>query len=91
MIYQYDGVSKLSIDVINDTKALRALVNEYLSSTVDSEIFLLNKFVRVSGGHFVIVTSLDNNELFITKCPPVTNIIIMKVNNNNVVTRKLQR
>ena len=95
MLYQYDGGFKLSIDVINDTNALRALVNEYVSSTVGSEMFLWNKFVRVNGGHFVTVTSLDNNELFITKCPPVTDRIIfnvdMKVNNNNSVTMKLQR
>ena len=83
------------LTVINNTKALWALVTEYLSSTVDSEMFLLNKFVRVTGGHFVTLTSLDNNELFIAKCPPVTDRIIfnvdMKVNNNNSVTMKLQR
>ena len=95
MLYQYDGDSKLSINMINDTKALQALVNEYLSSKVGSEMFLWNKFVRMNGGYFVTVTSLDNNELFMTKCPPVTNTIIfkvhMKVNNNNDVTMKLQR
>ena len=95
MIYQYDGDSKLSINMINDTKALQALVNEYLSSKVGSEMFLWNKFVRMNGGHFVTVTSLDNNELFMTKCPPVTNIIIfkveMKVNNNKSITIKLHR
>ena len=95
MLYQYDGGSKLFIDVINDTNALRALVNEYLSSTVGSEMFLWNKYVRVNGGHFVTVTSLDNNKLFMKKCPPVTDRIIfnvdMKVINNNGVTMKLQR
>ena len=95
MLYEYDGGSKLSIDAINDTKALRVLVNEYLSTTVGTEIFLLNKFVRVNGEHFVIVTYLDNDELFMTKCPPVTDRIIfevdIKVNNNNGVTKKLQR
>ena len=95
MIYQYNIGSKLSIDVINDTNVLRALANEYLSSTVGSEMFLWNKFVRVNGGHFVTVTSLDNNELFVTKFPLVTDRIIfnvdMKVNNNNSVTMKLQR
>ena len=49
----------------------------------------------MNGGHFVTVTSLDNNELFMTKCLPVTDTIIfkvdMKVNNNNGVTIKLQR
>ena len=65
--------------MINDTNASQALVNEYLSSTVGSEMFLWNKFVRVNGGHFVTVTSLDNNELFITKCPPVTDRIIFNV------------
>ena len=72
MLYQYDGSSKFSIDLINDTNALRARVNEYLPSTVGSEMFLWNKVVRVNGGHFVTVTSLDNNELFMTKCPLVT-------------------
>ena len=93
MLYQYDGYSKLYIDVINDTKALLTLVNEYLSSTVDSEMFLLNKFVRVNRGHFVTVTCLDNNKLFMTKCQPVIDRIIfkvdMKVNNNNGMTMKL--
>ena len=81
--------------MINDTKALRALVNEYLSSTVDSEMFLVNKFVRVNGEYFVTVTSLDSNEQFMKKCPLVTDGIIfkvdMKMNNNDGVTRKLQR
>ena len=89
-LYQYDGGSKPLIDVIDEAKALRALVNEYLSSTVVSELFLLNKFVWITGGHFVTVISLDDNELIMTKFPPVTNIIIfkvdMKVNNNNGVT-----
>ena len=95
MLYQYDRGSKISIDVINDTNALRALANEYLSSTVGSEMFLWKKIVRVNGGHLVTVTSLDNNELFMTKFPPVTDKIIfnvdMKVNNNNGMTMKLQR
>ena len=93
MLYQYDGDSKLSIDVINDTNVLRTLVKEHLSSTVGSEIFLWNKFVRVNGGHFVTVTSLDNDELFMTKCPPVTGRIIfnvdMTVDNNNGMMMKL--
>ena len=83
------------MDAINDTNALRALVNEYLSSTVGSEMFLWNKFVRMNRGHFVTVTSLDNNELFMTKYPLVTDKIIfqvyMNVNNNIGVTMKLQR
>ena len=93
MLYQCDEGSKLSIDVINDTNALRALVNEYLSSMVGSEMFLWNKFVRVNGGHFVTVTSLVNNELFMTKFPPVTDRTVfnvyMKVNNNNGMKMKL--
>ena len=65
--------------MINDTNALRALVNEYLPSTVGSEMFLRNKFVLMNREHFVAATSLDNNELFITKCPLVTDTIIFKV------------
>ena len=91
----YDGGSKISIDVINEANTLRDLVNEYLSFTVGSEIFLLNKFVRMTGGCFVTVISLVDNELFMTKYPPVSNTIIfnidMKVNNNNGVWMKLQR
>ena len=83
------------LTVINNTKALWALVTEYLSSTVDSEMFLWTKFVRVNGGHFVTVTSFVNNELSMATYPPVTVRIIfkvhMKVNNNNGVTMKLQR
>ena len=79
--------------VITKSTTLRVLVNEYLSSAVGSEMFLWNKFVRVNGGHFVTVTSLDNNELSMATYPPVTVRIIfkvhMKVNNNNDVTMKL--
>ena len=86
---------KRSIDVINEANVLRALVNEYLSSTIGCELFLLNKFVRMAGGHVVTVISLDDNELIITKYPPVTNTIIfkvdMKANNNNGVSIELQR
>ena len=46
-------------------------------------------------GHLVTVTSLDNNELFMTQGPPITDTIIFKVdtnvNNTNDVTMKLQR
>ena len=70
---------KLSIDVINNANALRSLVNEYALSTVGSELFLLNKFVRMSGGYFVTVISLDDNELFMTKCPPDTDIILFNI------------
>ena len=87
--------SKLSIDVINDTNAFRALVNEHLSSTVGSGIFLWIKFVRTKWGLFVTVASLDDNKLFMTKYPPFIDTIIfkvdMKVNNNNDVTMKVQR
>ena len=95
MLYQYDGDSKLYIDVTDDTNALRALVNEYLSSTIGSEILLWNKFVSTKWELFVTVTSLDNNELFMTKGPHFVDTIMfkiyMKVNNNNDVTMKLQR
>ena len=65
--------------MINKDNALQAFVNEYLSSAVGSEMFLLNKFVRMTGGHFVTVISLDDNELFIIKCPSVTNKIMFNV------------
>ena len=65
--------------MINKDNALQAFVNEYLSSAVGSEMFLLSKFVRMTGGHFVTVISLDDNELFIIKCPSVTNTIMFNV------------
>ena len=81
--------------MVNKANVSWALVNEYLSSTVDSEIFLWNTFVLINCGYFVIVTYLDKNEIFMTKGPPATDTIIfkvdMKVNNNNDVTMKLQR
>ena len=43
ILYQYDGDSKLWMVVINEANALGSLVNEYLSPTVDSELFLLEK------------------------------------------------
>ena len=73
-LYQYNGSSKLSIDVINyEANTLWALVKEYLSSTTGSELLLLNKFVRMTGGHFVTVISLDDDELIMTKYSLVTN------------------
>ena len=79
--------------MINEANALRALVNQYLSSMVSSEMSLLNKFVRMTGGHFVTVISLDDNEPIMTKYSPVTNTIFfkvdMKVNNTNGVSMKL--
>ena len=86
MSYQYDGGSKISIDVINKANILRALVKEYLSSTIGNEMFLLNKFVRKTGGYFVIVISLDDNELFMTKCPPVTHTIIFNIDMKLITT-----
>ena len=75
-LYQHDGGSKLSIDVISEAKLLRALVNEYLPSTIGSELLLLNKCVWTIGRHLVTVTSLGNNELLMTKCQPIANTII---------------
>ena len=60
-LYQYDGDSKRSIHMINEAKALRALVNEYLSSTAGSKLLLSNKLAWMTGGHFVTVISLDDN------------------------------
>ena len=95
MLCQCDGGSKLLIDVISDTNALRTLVKEYLSSTIGSGMLLCLNFVRTKRGHFAIVSSLDDNELYMTKCPYLSGSIIFKVdtkvNNNNGTTMKLQR
>ena len=86
MFYQCDGGSKLSIDVISDTNALRALVKEHLSSTIGSGMLLYLNFVRTKRRHFVTVSSLEKL---------LYGIIIFrvdtKVNNDNGVTMKLQR
>ena len=58
--------------MISEAKTLRFLVKMYLLSTTGSNLFLLNKFVRMIGVYFVIVVSFDDNELIIAKCPPVT-------------------
>ena len=79
MLYQCDGDSKLSIDVISDTNALRTLVKEYLSSTIGSEMLLCLNFVRTKWGHFVTVSSLDDDELFMTEYPYFSDRIIFKV------------
>ena len=65
--------------MIDEVNALRALVNEYLSLTVDSELFILNKFVRMTVGLFTMVISLDDNELLLMKSPIFTDTIIFKV------------
>ena len=78
MLYQHDGGPKFCIDVINEANALWALVNEYISPTVDSELFLLNKCVRLSIGSFITVISLDDSELLMTKSPAITDTIIFK-------------
>ena len=62
-LYQYDGGSKLSIDVISGINTLRALVKEYLSSTIGRVTLLWRNFVRTKRRHFVTVSSLDDNEL----------------------------
>ena len=79
MLYQYDGDSKLSIEEINKANALRALVNEYLSPTVDSEMFLFNKFELRFAGPLLTVLSLDNNELVMINGPAITSRIIFNV------------
>ena len=56
MLYQYDEVSKLSIDVISDTNALRVLVKDYLLSTIRSVMLLCRNFVRTKRRHFVTVS-----------------------------------
>ena len=82
MLYQYDGGSKLWIDLINEANILRALVNDHLSPMVDSELFLLNKFVRMTIEPFTTVISLDDNEILMTKSPTVTDTTIFKVDMN---------
>ena len=72
-IYQHDGGSKLSIDVISDAKEFRALVNDYLSYTTCSDMSLLNKFVRTIGRHLVTVISLGNTEVLMIKYRPINN------------------
>ena len=67
------------IYAINEADALRALVNESLSPTVDSELFLLNKFIGMPVGPFVTVISLDDNELLMMKSSTVTDKIIFIV------------
>ena len=64
--------------MINETNVLQALVTEYLSPTVDSELFLLKKIVRMTVGPFVIVISLDDDEVIMAKIPTVTDTIIFK-------------
>ena len=58
--------------MISDTNALRTLVKEYLSSTIGSGMLLGLNFVRTKQRHFVTVSSLDDNELFMTKCRYLT-------------------
>ena len=65
--------------VINEANALRTLVKEYFSPTVDIELFLLNKFARMPVGSFVTVISLDDNKLLVTKSPAVIDTIIFRV------------
>ena len=72
MLYQYDGDSKLSIEEISKANALRALVNEQLSHTVDSEMFLFNKFELRFAGPLLTILSLDNNELVMINGPVIT-------------------
>ena len=95
MLYQYDGGSKLSIDVISDTNALLTLAKEYLLSTIGSGMLLYLNFVRTNWRYFVTVLSLDDNELFREKGRYFNGRIIfkvdMKVDNNTGVTVKLQR
>ena len=79
MLYQYDGGSKLSIDIINDTNAFRALVNEYLSSTGGSGLFLWNKLVQTKRRHFITVSSLNDSELLMTKCRHFKGRIIFNI------------
>ena len=95
MVYNCDGGSKLSIDVISAIDAFRALVKEYLSSTIGIGMLLCLNLVRTKWRLFVTVSSLDDNELFMTNFRYFNDRIIfkvdMKVNNNNSVTVKLEQ
>ena len=62
--------------MISDAKVLRVLVNEYLSLTTGSELLLLHTLVQIIGRYLVTDISLDDNELFMTKCPPGTDTIL---------------
>ena len=44
-LYQQDGGSKLSIDMISEEKVFLVLVGEYLSSMIGSEILFPRKYV----------------------------------------------
>ena len=65
--------------MINEANVSRSLANEYLSPTVVSELFLLKTIVRMTVELFVIVKSLDDNELLMTKSSTVTDKIIFIV------------
>ena len=95
MLYQCNGGSKLSIDMISGTNAFRALVKEYLLSTIGSGMLFCLNLVRTKRRLSVTVSSLDDNELFMTKCRYFNDRIIfkadMKVNKNKGVTMRLQR
>ena len=79
MLYQYDGDSKLSIEEIGKANILRTLVNEYFSPSVDSEMFLFNKFeLRFAGPTFTVIY-LDDNELVMINVPEITSRIIFNV------------
>ena len=65
--------------MINEANVSRSLANEYLSPTVVSELFLLKTIVRMTVELFVIVISLDDNELLMTKSSTVTDKIIFIV------------
>ena len=52
--------------MINDAKAFRVLVVDYLSPTIGSELLLSYKLVRVIGQYFVTRASLEYNDCMIT-------------------------
>ena len=87
-LYQHDGSSNFSIDVIIEDKVLLTHVKEYVSSTTCSEMLYLNKFVRTIGWHLVTVISLGNNELLKIKCRSITLTILFHIDMKRTTTRR---
>ena len=87
-LYQHDESFNVSIDVISEDKVLLTLVNEYASSTIDSEMLYLNKFVQTIGRYLVTLISLGNSELLRIKCRPITLMILFNIDMKRTTTRR---
>ena len=84
-LYQQDGGSKLSIDIISEEKVFLVLVGEYLWSTIGSEILFPRKYVWVIVRHFITRSSWEFNDDMITKCRPSAERIVLQMNNDMTV------